>query len=63
MFTSQQKLHSYKEIGKCGPFTGENNKNLTEIIFREAHTELLVKDVKPTVLYMFNELKETMDWN
>ena len=42
---------------------GENNKNLTEIIFREAHTELLVKDVKSTVLDMFNGLKETMDRN
>ena len=43
---------------------GKNNKNLTKIIFKEVHTvELLVKDVKSTVLDMFNELKETMDKN
>lgn len=51
----------HKETGKNIPLMGKNN-NLAETITEEALTfELLVKDVKSTVLNMYNELKETVD--
>lgn len=51
----------HKETGKNIPLTGKNN-NLAETITEEALTfELLVKDVKSTILNMYNELKETID--
>lgn len=38
----------------------KKNDNLTEMITEEAQTlELFIKDVKSTVLNMYNELKET----
>lgn len=62
MSTSQQKLQNAQRNRKQWPVNRKKNNNLAETINEETHSlELLVKDVKSTVLNVYNELKETID--
>lgn len=61
LLNKNYKIH--KETGKNGSLTGKNNY-LVETTTKEAQTlELLVRDVKSTVLNICSELKETIDRN
>lgn len=54
MSTSQQKLQNTQRNRKEWPINGKKSNNLVETITEEAQTlELLVKDVKSTVLNMY----------
>lgn len=56
----QQNDKAYKKTGKYG--SSQKIKNLIENISEEAHTlELLIKDIKSSVLNVFSELKKTMN--